>query len=48
MNMDIAELCPNYQQVKVENQNPTGLIQDIPIPLWNFEAINMYFVRGLP
>lgn len=51
MNKDIAEFvsqCPNHQQVKVENQKPTGLVQDIAIALWNYEATNMYFIRGLP
>ncbi|XP_049361530.1 uncharacterized protein LOC125826254 [Solanum verrucosum] len=40
--------CPNCQQVKVEHQKPAGLVQEIAIPLWKWEAINMDFITGLP
>nr|XP_009606654.1 uncharacterized protein LOC104100975 [Nicotiana tomentosiformis] len=38
----------NYQQVKVERQRPGGLAQNIEIPLWKWEMINIDFVVGLP
>ncbi|XP_070046159.1 uncharacterized protein [Nicotiana tomentosiformis] len=51
MKKNIAEFvaqCSSYQQVKVENQKPGGLIQTVEIPTWKWEAINMDFVTGLP
>ena len=41
---DIAEFvskCPNFQQVKVEHQKLGGLLQEIQIPTWIWEDINM-------
>ncbi|WMV24685.1 hypothetical protein MTR67_018070 [Solanum verrucosum] len=40
--------CPNCQQVKAEHQKPGGLFQDIDIPTWKWEEVNMDFVVGLP
>ena len=51
MKRDIAEFvakCPNCQQVKIEHQKPGGLAQEIEIPTWKWEMINMDFVVGLP
>ena len=51
MKKDIAEFvaqCPNCQQVKIEHQKPGGLLQDIEIPTWKWEMINMDFITGLP
>ncbi|WMV45613.1 hypothetical protein MTR67_038998 [Solanum verrucosum] len=51
MKKDIAGFmakCTNCQQVKVENQKPGGLSQDISIPTWKWEALNMDFIVGLP
>ena len=48
---DIAEFvakCQNYQHVKAEHQNPGGLLQEIQIPTWKWEDINMDFVLGFP
>ena len=36
------------QQVKVEHQNPTGLMQPFPVPEWKWEVISMDFIIGLP
>jgi len=50
MKKDIASFvvkCPNCQQVKVENQKPRGLSQDIGIPTWKWEDVNMDFIVGL-
>ena len=34
--------------MKAENQNPGGLLQEIQVPTWKWEYINMHFVVGLP
>ena len=39
---------PNCQQGKVENQKPGGMTQEIDIPTWKWEVINMDFITGLP
>ncbi|KAH0636086.1 hypothetical protein KY289_036001 [Solanum tuberosum] len=44
MKRDIADFvakCPNCQQVKVEHQKPGGMTQEIDIPTWKWEVINM-------
>ncbi|WMV24814.1 hypothetical protein MTR67_018199 [Solanum verrucosum] len=51
MKKDIAEFvpkCPNCQQVKAEHLKPEGLSQDINIPTWKWEDVDMDFVVGLP
>ena len=51
MKKDIAEFvpkCSNYQQVKVERQRPGGLVQNIELPEWKWEMINMDFITCLP
>ncbi|XP_075111445.1 uncharacterized protein LOC142181797 [Nicotiana tabacum] len=35
-------------EVKVEHQRPGGLTQNIEIPIWKWEMINMDFITGLP
>ena len=40
--------CPNCQQVKVEHQKQGGMTQEIDIPTWKWEVINMEFITGLP
>ena len=48
---DIAEFvdkCPNCQKVKAEHQKPGGLLEEIQLPTWKWEDINMDFVVGLP
>ena len=47
---DIAEFvakCSNCQQVKVEHLKSGGLLQEIQIPTWKWEDINMDFIVGL-
>ena len=47
MKKDIAEFitrCQNVQQVNVEHQKSGGLLQEIQIPIWKWEDINMDFV----
>ncbi|XP_075088417.1 uncharacterized protein LOC142170412 [Nicotiana tabacum] len=46
--LDFVARCLNCQQVKAEHQRPGGLAQNIEIPLWKWEMINMDFVVGLP
>ncbi|WMV29847.1 hypothetical protein MTR67_023232 [Solanum verrucosum] len=51
MKKDIASFvakCPNCQQVKAKNLKMDGLFQDINIPTWKWEEVNMDFVVGLP
>uniref|UniRef100_A0A0V0GQI5 Putative ovule protein n=1 Tax=Solanum chacoense TaxID=4108 RepID=A0A0V0GQI5_SOLCH len=51
MKKDIAGFvakCPNCQQVKVEHQKSGGLSQDIGIPTWKWDDVNMDFIVGLP
>ncbi|WMV44978.1 hypothetical protein MTR67_038363 [Solanum verrucosum] len=51
MKKGIAEFvvkCPNCQQVKVEHQRPNGMTQNIELPKWKWEMINMDFITGLP
>ena len=40
--------CMACQQVKVENMRPGGLYQDIELPLWKWEVINIDFIIGIP
>ncbi|KAF3618966.1 COP9 signalosome complex subunit 2 [Capsicum annuum] len=40
--------CILCQQVKVEHMRPGGLYQEIMLPEWKWEAINMDFIIGLP
>lgn len=51
MKMDVANFvskCLNCQQVKVEHLRPGGTSQDIAIPVWKWEMVNMDFITGLP
>ncbi|KAH0725404.1 hypothetical protein KY284_001269 [Solanum tuberosum] len=51
MKNDITEFMakyPNCQQVKVENQRLGSLSQDIAIPTWKWEDVNIDFIVGLP
>ncbi|XP_059284756.1 uncharacterized protein LOC132038047 [Lycium ferocissimum] len=34
--------------VKIEHQKPSGLLQEMEIPMWKWEVINMDFIMGLP
>ena len=48
---DISEFvsqCSNCQQVKSEHQKPSGLPQEIKVPTWTWEDINMDLVVGIP
>ena len=51
MKKDIVEYvskCLTYQQVKVEHQVLSGLLNLIPIPQWKWDNITMDFVSGFP
>ena len=41
-------MCMKCQQVKVEHQDPTSLLQTFPILEWKWEVISMDFISGLP
>jgi len=36
------------QQLKVEDQDPAGFLQPLPIPEWTWEHVTMDFLMGLP
>ena len=40
--------CLTCQQVKIEHQRASGLLQPLEIPKWKWEEISMDFVTGLP
>ena len=51
MKKDIFEYvakCLTCQQVKVEHQVPSGLLNPLPIPQWKWDNITMDFVSGFP
>ena len=51
MKRDIVDFVSKYltcQQVKLEHQRPSGLLQQLPIPEWKWDMITMDFVSGLP
>nr|GFC69345.1 putative reverse transcriptase domain-containing protein [Tanacetum cinerariifolium] len=40
--------CLICQQVKIEHQRASGLLQPLDIPVWKWDEISMDFVTGLP
>ncbi|GJU87560.1 putative reverse transcriptase domain-containing protein [Tanacetum coccineum] len=51
MKKDIAEYvskCLTYLKVKAKHQRPSGLLQQLEIPVWKWEGIAMDFVTKLP
>ena len=51
MKRDIAYFvskCLNCQQVKVEHQKQGGTTQEIDIPTFKWDVMNMDFIIGLP
>ena len=51
MKKDIYEYmskCLTCQQVKVEHQVPSNLLNPLPIPQWKWDNITMDFVFGFP
>nr|GEX79087.1 retrotransposon protein, putative, Ty3-gypsy subclass [Tanacetum cinerariifolium] len=40
--------CLICQQVKIEHQHASGLLQPLDIPVWKWDEISMDFVMGLP
>nr|GFC11629.1 hypothetical protein [Tanacetum cinerariifolium] len=40
--------CFICQQVKIEHQRVSGLLQPLDIPVWKWDEISMDFVTGLP
>ena len=45
---DFVSKCSNCKQFMVEHQKPRGMAQDIDIPTWMWEVINMDFITWLP
>nr|GEW16035.1 retrotransposon protein, putative, Ty3-gypsy subclass [Tanacetum cinerariifolium] len=51
MKQDVARFvakCLTCQQVKIEHQRASGLLQPLDIPTWKWDQISMDFVMGLP
>ncbi|GJU75221.1 putative reverse transcriptase domain-containing protein [Tanacetum coccineum] len=51
MKADIATYvskCLTCEKVKAEHQKPSGLLQQLEIPVWKWERITMDFVSGFP
>nr|GFA19713.1 RNA-directed DNA polymerase homolog [Tanacetum cinerariifolium] len=51
MKRDVATFvsrCLICQQVKIEHQRASGLLQSLDIPVWKWDEISMDFVTGLP
>nr|GEX31590.1 retrotransposon protein, putative, Ty3-gypsy subclass [Tanacetum cinerariifolium] len=51
MKRDVATFvarCLICQQVKIEHQLASGLLQQLDIPVWKWDEISMEFVTGLP
>ncbi|XP_071688789.1 uncharacterized protein [Rutidosis leptorrhynchoides] len=51
MKKDVARYvgkCLTHQQVKIEHQHASGLLQPLDIPVWKWDDISMDFVCGLP
>ena len=44
---DFESKFPNYKHVKVEHQKPEGVTQEIDIPTWKWDVINMDFITRL-
>ena len=40
--------CLTCQQVKIEHQKSTGLLQELPLPEWKWDRIAIDFVVNLP
>ncbi|GJR28724.1 putative nucleotidyltransferase, ribonuclease H [Tanacetum coccineum] len=51
MKQDVATFvskCMTCQQVKIEHQRASGLLQPLEIPMWKWDEISIDFVTGLP
>ena len=46
--LDYISKCMKCQQVKVEHQHPTSLLQPLPILEWKWEGISLDFIIGFP
>ena len=45
---EFVSRCLTCQQVKTEHQAPVGKLHPLPIPVWKWERITMFFFMGLP
>ncbi|KAD0514134.1 hypothetical protein E3N88_44144 [Mikania micrantha] len=51
MKEDVAKYvayCLTCQQVKIEHQRSSGMLQPLDIPVWKWDDVSMDFVTGLP
>ena len=45
---DYVHQCLMCQQIKIEHQRPTGLLQPLEVVEWKWEHVKMDFVTHLP
>ena len=51
MKQDIARYvaeCDVCRRVKAEHQKPAGILQQLPIPEWKWDKVQMDLITGLP
>ena len=51
MKKDVTDLVTCFltcQNVKIEHQKPSGLLQNLEIPEWKWDSISIDFIMGLP
>ncbi|WMV50372.1 hypothetical protein MTR67_043757 [Solanum verrucosum] len=48
MKKDIVVKCPNCQKDKAEHHKLGGLSQDISLPTWKWEDLNVDVIVGFP
>ena len=46
--IEYVSKCLTCQQVKVEHQVPSYLLNHLPIPQWKWDNFTMDFVSGFP
>lgn len=46
--LEFVAKCLNCQEVKVDNQRPKGMLQNIELPELKWKMINMDFIIWLP
>lgn len=51
MKREVAQFvsrCSTFNELKLNINRPTAMLQRVPIPEWKWEYISMNFVVGLP
>ena len=45
--IEFVARCQTCQHVKIDHQQPRGLVKSLPVPAWKWESVAMDFVTGL-